>query len=154
MGNWEVPERAMTKRERAGERETGAGDGLLPLSHAGHIPGREEERGEHRQILLAGLRRINSNIPGGVSGKGPTCQCRRPKRLGRSPGGGMATHSWRIPAWRIPRTDEPGGLQSIGSQRVWTRLKQWSTHTHKSNIGKRVLFPRMSLKTGMFLRAT
>ena len=130
MGNWEVPEWAMPKRERAGERETGADDGLLPLSYVGRIPGREEERGKHRQILLAGLRRIKSNIPGGVSGKGPSCQCRRPKRLGRSPGGGMATHSWRIPAWRIPWTEEPGGLQSIGSQRVWTRLKRRSTHTH------------------------
>ena len=30
---------------------------------------------------------------------------------------GMATHS-RILAWRIPWTEEPGGLQSMGSQRV------------------------------------
>ena len=30
---------------------------------------------------------------------------------------GMATHS-RILAWRIPWTEEPGGLQSTGSQRV------------------------------------
>ena len=30
---------------------------------------------------------------------------------------GMATHS-RILAWRIPWTEEPGGLQSVGSQRV------------------------------------
>ena len=30
---------------------------------------------------------------------------------------GMATHS-SIPAWRIPWTEEPGGLQSIGSHRV------------------------------------
>ena len=30
---------------------------------------------------------------------------------------GMATHS-SILAWRIPWTEEPGGLQSIGSQRV------------------------------------
>ena len=30
---------------------------------------------------------------------------------------GMATHSG-ILAWRIPRTQEPGGLQSIWSQRV------------------------------------
>ena len=29
----------------------------------------------------------------------------------------MATHS-TILAWRIPRTEEPGGLQSMGSQRV------------------------------------
>ena len=30
---------------------------------------------------------------------------------------GMATHS-SIVAWRIPWTEEPGGLQSIGSPRV------------------------------------
>ena len=30
---------------------------------------------------------------------------------------GMATHS-SVLAWRIPRTGEPGGLQSMGSQRV------------------------------------
>ena len=39
--------------------------------------------------------------------------------LGKPPGGGhgMATHSSTL-AWRIPWTGEPGGLQSIGSQRV------------------------------------
>ena len=37
--------------------------------------------------------------------------------LGRSPGEGMATHS-SILAWRIPWTEEPGGLQSVGSQRA------------------------------------
>ena len=30
---------------------------------------------------------------------------------------GMATHS-SVLAWRIPWTEEPGGLQSVGSQRV------------------------------------
>ena len=30
---------------------------------------------------------------------------------------GMATHS-SILVWRTPRTEEPGGLQSIGLQRV------------------------------------
>ena len=30
---------------------------------------------------------------------------------------GMATHS-SILAWRIPWTEEPDGLQSVGSQRV------------------------------------
>ena len=30
---------------------------------------------------------------------------------------GMATH-FSIVAWRIPRTEEPGGLQSIGLWRV------------------------------------
>ena len=36
---------------------------------------------------------------------------------GRPPGGGYTTHS-SILAWRIPWTEEPGGLQSKGSQRV------------------------------------
>ena len=36
---------------------------------------------------------------------------------GRSPGEGMATHP-SILAWRVPRTEEPGRLQSIGSQRA------------------------------------
>ena len=37
---------------------------------------------------------------------------------------GMATHS-NILAWRIPWTEEPGGLQSMGSQRVG---HDWLTH--------------------------
>ena len=36
---------------------------------------------------------------------------------GRSPGEGNATHS-SILAWEIPWTKEPGGLQSMGSQRI------------------------------------
>ena len=35
----------------------------------------------------------------------------------------MATHS-SILAWRIPKAEEPGGLQSMGSQSR-TRLKQF-----------------------------
>ena len=31
---------------------------------------------------------------------------------GRSPGGGHATHS-SIPAWRIPWTEEPGGVHRV-----------------------------------------
>ena len=38
---------------------------------------------------------------------------------------GMATHS-RILAWRIPRTDKPGMLQSVGSQTV---RHDWTTNT-------------------------
>ena len=37
--------------------------------------------------------------------------------LGRSLKKGMATHSG-ILAWRIPWTEEPGGLQSMESKRV------------------------------------
>ena len=39
---------------------------------------------------------------------------------------GMATHS-SILAWRIPWIEEPGGLQSMGSQRV---RHDWVTNTH------------------------
>ena len=38
----------------------------------------------------------------------------------------MATN-FNILAWRIPRTEELGGLQSMGSQRV---RHDWATHTH------------------------
>ena len=34
----------------------------------------------------------------------------------------MATHS-RILAWETPQTEKPGGLQSMGSQRLSTRQK-------------------------------
>ena len=37
--------------------------------------------------------------------------------LGRSSGEGYGTHS-SILEWEIPWTEEPGGLQSMGSQRV------------------------------------
>ena len=41
----------------------------------------------------------------------------------------MATHS-SILAWKIPWTEESGRLQSIGSQRVGTRLSDF-THSHQ-----------------------
>ena len=37
--------------------------------------------------------------------------------LGRSPGGEVTAHS-SILAWRIPWTEEPGGPESMGMQRV------------------------------------
>ena len=45
---------------------------------------------------------------------------------------GMATHS-SILTWRIPWIEEPGGLQSVGSQRVghdWATNTHTHTHTH------------------------
>ena len=43
----------------------------------------------------------------------------------------VATHS-NILAWRIPWTEEPGGLQSMGSQRVW---HNWVTNTFTLQLG-------------------
>ena len=45
---------------------------------------------------------------------------------------GMATHS-SILAWRIPWTEEPGGLQFMGSQRVG---QDWATNTHRHTKNK------------------
>ena len=45
---------------------------------------------------------------------------------------GMATHSSILP-WRIPWTEEPGGLQSMGSQRVGHGR---ATNTHTSLLFK------------------
>ena len=42
---------------------------------------------------------------------------------------GMATHSSTL-AWKIPWTEEPGGLQSMGLQRV---RHNWATHTHHTH---------------------
>ena len=54
---------------------------------------------------------------------------------GRFPEDGVATHS-SILAWRIPRTEEPGGLQSMGLQSR-TQLKQvvmaWHTHEYQTH---------------------
>ena len=49
----------------------------------------------------------------------PAVQDSRVQSLGRgrSPGEGNGNHSGTL-AWRIPWTEEPGGLPSMGSQRV------------------------------------
>ena len=62
-------------------------------------------------------------FPGGASGKEPTHQCKKHETRVQSLGGedplekGMA-NNLNILAWRIPWTDEPGRLWSLGSQRV------------------------------------
>ena len=46
----------------------------------------------------------------------------------------MATHS-SILAWRIPRTEEPGGLQSMGSQELDTTEQLSTAHSSlKSSV--------------------
>ena len=64
---------------------------------------------------------------------------------------GMATHS-SILAWRIPWTEEPGGLQFMGSQ---TAGHNWVTFTHWAN-GKSwdifflpIIYCEFSLITGL-----
>ena len=73
-------------------------------------------------------------FPGGASVKELACQCRRCKWMGlipgsgRSPGGGHS-NPLQYSCLRITWTEEPGILQSMGSQRVrhnWSDLA--STH--------------------------
>ena len=39
-----------------------------------------------------------------------------------------------ILAWRIPQTEEPGGLQSMGLQRVGHDCAHTHTHTHPMGL--------------------
>ena len=83
-----------------------------------------------------------TGFPGGASGKEPCTLVQKTRDAGSIPGSGralegMAIHSI-ILAWRIPWTEGPGGLQSIGLQRVghgWSDLA--CTHTSVV-LGKRI----------------
>ena len=58
---------------------------------------------------------------------------------------GMATH-FSILAWKIPWTEEPGGLQFIGSQRV--RLKRFGKQA--SNTAKQIQFKGLCFMQGLY----
>ena len=62
----------------------------------------------------------------------PAMQETRVQSLGRNDPlqKGMATH-FSILAWRIPWTAEPGGLQSMGSQRVRTTEQLTPSFSHQ-----------------------
>ena len=104
--------------------------GTLPSSLAGEphrpAPGPAMRKGGCKELFLLlnqGLATSKRGFPRGTSGNEPTQQCRRQKRWGLDPWVGKLP--WRrvwqpsnILAWRIPRTDEPGGLQSTGTPRA------------------------------------
>ena len=75
----------------------------------------------HTQRILKGL----MGFPGGSDGKESAMQDTWVRSLDWEDPleEGMATHS-SILAWRIPWTEEPGGLQSTGLQRV---RHDWAT---------------------------
>ena len=59
----------------------------------------------------------------------------------------MATHS-SILAWRIPWTEEPGGLQSMGSQRVGHDLENKNKglqNETKQIVGVRIVGLRLQV---------
>ena len=84
--------------------------------HFGNIP-----------LMLCTLSSLG--FPAGSDGKESSCKCRRP---GFDPlEEGVVTH-FSILAWRIPWTEKPGGLQSMGSQRV--RHDRVTKHTLLSSL--------------------
>ena len=112
----------------------------------GSIPGLGRPLGEGKRYPLQysglenstdytghGVTRVRHNwvtfaFPGGLDSKESACREGDTGSIpgsGRSPGEGNTTHS-SILAWRMPRTEKPGGLQSTGSQRVRC---DWVTNT-------------------------
>ena len=71
------------------------------------------------QVFLLCTLSCGSGLPGGSDSKEAACNAGDlglMPGLERSPGGGQGNHS-NILAWRIPWTEESGGLQSLGSQK-------------------------------------
>ena len=78
-----------------------------------------QESGLAETIPLIGTSAI-WGFPGGLEVKASAWNVGDPGSIpasGRSPEKEMATHSSTL-AWRIPWREEPGRLQSMGSQRV------------------------------------
>ena len=101
----------------------------LPVDTQTNIPGRWTERPNLSYLTgKCSPWKTCVGFPGGASGKEPTSQCRRQGTgvwslsLEDTLGKGTATHSSL--AWRIPWTEEPGGLQFTGLQRVGV---DWAT---------------------------
>ena len=65
--------------------------------------------------------KVKSGFPGGSALKNPSASAGDVRDsipgLGISPGGGMATHP-SIVDWRIPWTEDPGWLQSMGPEEL------------------------------------
>ena len=87
--------------------------------------------------------RLRRSFPGGASGKEPICQetwdLSSVPGSGRSPEGGNG-NPLQYSCLRIPWTEEPGGLQSLGLQRVrhdWYDLA--CTQAKKSMAGKKMI---------------
>ena len=77
----------------------------------------------------------NMGFPGGSGSKESACNAGDP---GSIPGSEnplekeIKNHA-NIPAWKIPRTEEPGGLHSLGSQRIG-HGRVTNMHTYKPHI--------------------
>ena len=123
----------------------GTGEKMLPFPSLGIFPSRDQTKspalaGEFFTAESLGkpkihLIRVNLGFLSGSAVKNPPVmqELQEPQQL-PSLGEedpleeGVATHPC-ILDWRIPWTEEPGGLQSIGSQSL-IQLKRLRTHAH------------------------
>ena len=67
---------------------------------------------------------VHIGVPGGSDSKETACDVGDPGSipgLGRSPEEGNSNHS-SILAWKTPWTEEPGGLQPMGSRKSGVQL--------------------------------
>ena len=80
-----------------------------------------------REIFGCGMRTLGASLVAQMVKNLPVVQEIQVRSLGRADPleKEMITH-FSILAWRIPWTEEPGGLQSMGSQRV---RHDWATVT-------------------------
>ena len=87
----------------------------------------------HLSTLIRSGDQRQGGLPWWLSGKEFTCKAGDAGWIlgsGRSPGGGNATHS-SILTWEVPWTEEPGGLRSMGSQRV---RHDWATEHARMHV--------------------
>ena len=94
----------------------------------------QNERGKNIIFAFKMGNTVYTGFADDANGKEPTCQYRRHKRCGFSPWVGKTPwrRAWQplqssVLAWKIPRTEKPGGLQSIESQRI---RHDWSDLAH------------------------
>ena len=79
------------------------------------------------------IHRLPGFLPCGSDSKESACNAGDPcsiPGLKRSPEEGMAIHSSVLP-WRFPWPEEPGRLQSMGSQRVAHNLVTFTHRPHQ-----------------------
>ena len=105
-------------------------DSQYALKVANRICWQREWEGKRNEVwfLVFGCSNQIQGLPKWLKDKEPACRCKRP---GFDPW--VRKIPWRrkwqptpLLAWEIPWTKEPGGLQSMGSQRV---RHNWATYT-------------------------
>ena len=123
----------------------------------GKLPSMGSRRVGHDWSDLA-VAHANMGFPGGTSGKESSWQCRKHEKWVQSLGQedplekGMTTHS-SILAWRILWTEEPGGLQSIRSQRVrhdWSDSARTHACANTSPLSHSLRYRILAVTAGMW----